>query len=225
MLALLLVTAACGDDDDGDEASAADDTSEEVTDDEEASDGEEAGDDETGDEEAPGDEEFPVDDNETFVRFTALGLDSNTGVLEFGAPADDVLERLHGTWGDPVSDTGDSPSGTDCVTSAETYRRVEWEGLLLEFLDGQFRYWLSSSPDQSVIAFVGDETSVPIQPGHTTVAELSDVLGEAFEASDEPPLGPSFTITDNWGDLGGELSDVTDEGVVQSVRSGIGCGE
>ena len=220
VLALLLVAAACGDDDDGDDGVAADDTTGESVD--------EPVDEPAGDEEAvddAGGKDFPVDDNETFVRFTALGLDSDTGVLEFGASADEVLERLQGTWGDPTSDTGDSPSGPDCVTEAEQYRRVEWDGLLLEFLDGEFRYWLVSSADQSVIAFVGDETSVPIQPGQTTVTDLRDALGEAVEVSDEPPLGASFTITDNWGELGGELTDVSDEGVVQSVRSGIGCGE
>src|SRR5687768_8246575 len=96
LLALLLVTAACGDDDDDGDDVASDDTAQPS---EEPSE-------EPPSIAEPADDEYPVVDNETFIRFTALGLDSNTGVLEFGATADDVLERIHGTWGDPESDTG-----------------------------------------------------------------------------------------------------------------------
>jgi hypothetical protein len=43
--------------------------------------------------------------------------------------------------------------------------------------------------------------------------------------ADEAPFGPSFVISDNFGEIRGEVTGLADADIVISTNGGIGCGE
>lgn len=209
ILAFALLATACGGDDDvdrGGEATASDPVE-----------------DPTQPEGTDTQSEPAVDDAD--IEFNALGVDSSDALLEFGTDARQTIDLVSTYLGAPTDDTGETPTDAACPTGAANYRIVRWGDVSITFLDGAFSHWLSTDADRSAIAFVGDQTTMDILPGHTTVAEMRATLSEAVEVFEEDPFGPAFTVNDNWGELFGSVTDTSDEGTVQSVGSGNGCGE
>lgn len=161
---------------------------------------------------------------EGYITLNGNGVDTDVAVASFGDDAESVIDLVSDYWGPSDLDTGDQPVGPDCIVSGDEYRRVEWGDRNLLFVDGVFDYWMSSDPDQNTEAFIGDASTVSILPGHTTVAELTESLGDLVTIDDEP-FGPSFWIEDNFGQLFGFLTDTAPDGIVETINAGTGCAE
>ncbi len=165
----------------------------------------------------------------------AVGIDTGSGVLTFGTPTEVVISEVTSLLGPPTADTGLIPTiENGCPTAAESFRTVNWGSLELVFMsESDFMleggdhlvFWFNPGTEVDALSFVGDSTQVPIVNDVTTVGELTSALGDSVSVFDEELLGPSFLINDNFGEMRGELSGLTDTDLVLSANAGIGCGE
>lgn len=243
LLVLALTAAACGGDDGDEESADTSDVSVEAPDTTEAdssqdgTSGRPAGGTQEGQDTDPPPEETDPGDGDGLdepVVMNAAGVDTGSGLLEFGASAETVIEELTFFLGPPTDDTGSTATDAGCPSPSDTYRIVSWGELQLTFLsqsqfsdgpDEHLAFWFNTGIDVVNQAFVGDSTSVAIVPGETTVADLKNAFGDLVEVFDGDPFGPQFAIEDNFGTLRGELSGLNDDDVVLGVNAGLGCGE
>ncbi len=168
------------------------------------------------------------------VVLDGSGAEVQGAVVTFGEDADDTVAAFTAALGDPADDTGYIATGDGSGCPGEQYRFVTWAEMTITILDDSrhatgaphFAAWQTTGPTVSAQSFVGDTTLVPIDVGLTRVLDLREAIpAGSLRIQDEAPLGASFLIEDNLGDLFGELSTTEDSGVVQSVSSGGGCGE
>ncbi|MGD9703978.1 MAG: hypothetical protein AB7Q42_22135 [Acidimicrobiia bacterium] len=170
----------------------------------------------------------------TTVAPVASGLvlraDGLGGAL-FGAQADSVIAYINGVAGPPTADSGwvdalESPFG---ACSGPRVRGVQWGQLQLLFGDESS---VSSAPGHFFSYRYGGFTGQPPAPEglHTDVGlALGSPLAQIRDAYpsvtvfEDPLFGVGFTITQ--GGLSGTLTDATDDGQVQVLYGGIGCGE
>ena len=188
------------------------------------------------DDDPPSDElsEVPVVP-EGFQLLTAVGIDTGSGVLTFGTPTEVVISEVTSMLGPSTADTGlIATIENGCPTAAESFRTVSWGSLELVFMsESNFTvesgdhlvFWFNPGTEVDAFSFVGDSTRVPIINDVTTVGGMATAVGDSLTLFDDEPFGPSFLITDNFGELRGELSGLDDTDVVLSANAGIGCGE
>lgn len=160
-----------------------------------------------------------------YFLFNANGIETDDQVVSFGDLADDAVDAAVFVYGAPDEDTGDQPVGPDCLVPGDTYRRVLFGDMELLMVDGSFSSWLVTGPDPAIQSFIGDATTFTFLVGETTVGDLRNAFGGDVSIADEPPLGPSFYVEDNFGALLGAVSDLNDGGLVETAFAGLGCGE
>lgn len=171
-----------------------------------------------------------------YVVVRSDGIATTEGWWAFGDDPDVVVAAIAAEIGAPSSDSGEIPTGDGSGCPGEVHRHVGWEDrLTLTILDDtpyasgrpHLSAWQHDGGD-AVFAELqgGDDMTVDVRPGFTTVAELVEAVGgDAIEVYDAPPIGPTYVVEDLGGTVLGELTDITDEGIVQTVFGGYGCGE
>lgn len=165
----------------------------------------------------------------------ATGIDTGSGVLPFGTPTEVVISEVTALLGPPTADTGLIPTiENGCPTAADAFRTVSWGSLELVFMSqsdftveagDHLVFWFNPGNEVDAFSFIGDSTRVPIVNDSTAVGELTAQLGDSVSVFEEELIGPFMLINDNFGEMRGELSGLTDGDVVLSANAGIGCGE
>jgi hypothetical protein len=204
-VALVVTIAGCSDDDAGDRATT---TSE-------------AG---TGSSEVTGDAEEPTTTlPEAAVEVVLRG--DGLGVVELGAPPDEVVEALTDALGAPTRDTGWEPAFSEYGTCpGEQIRGVEWDHLVLLFTDG------ATELGQEEHLFAWRVTGAPPAVGTATGFGFGATAADAEElypgrvelVPAEEPF-PAFLVVEA---EGGTITAYLDEDdVVTNLEAGVPCGE
>jgi hypothetical protein len=165
--------------------------------------------------------------------FAALAMsEAGLGDVGFGTLADDAIFELGLILGEPTEDTGWTPEFQTCP--GPEARIVRWTSLQAYFTDGATEWAAQGTPHffhfgNSVNAGGGEvldlRTSQGIAVGDTLGA-LKAAYGDRVTVSDDPLFGPLWEVqVDGAGALWGTAGTADDEGRIDSINGGPGCGE
>jgi hypothetical protein len=167
----------------------------------------------------------------TALTLRATGL----GDLAFGTDADTAIAALIATIGPADEDSGwiDAFSGFGSCPGTQV-RVVRWVSLEAFFSDGPTDWAPASTPhlfhySHSISAGGGESLDLATEAGvrlGSTVLELKTAYGDGVLIVDDPLFGVVWEVdVAGPGILWGTASAPTDEGTVDSINGGTGCGE
>jgi hypothetical protein len=163
------------------------------------------------------------------LRLRASGL----GQVVFGTDADQTISAITEMVGAPSEDTGWDPFNFP-TCPGEQVRVVRWASLEVFFSDGATDWAPAGTPHffhygHSVFAGSGESLDLATENGvrlGTTVAELKEAYGPDVLVIEDPSFGGLWEVdVPGAGILWGAVNTVTDDGVVESINGGAGCGE
>lgn len=154
------------------------------------------------------------------------------GDITFGSDADETVAQLSAVLGSPTEDTGWTPSFETCPGTEA--RVVRWTSLQAFFTNGSTEWAPAGTPhffhySQSVLAgggvllelFTGNGIGI-----RSTLGELAAAYGEQVTITDDPIFGPFWEVdTAGPGVLWGTAGAIGDNGMIDSINGGSGCGE
>jgi hypothetical protein len=163
----------------------------------------------------------------------ALALNpTGIGDLTFGGDADETVAQLALVLGDPTEDTGWTPSFETCPGTEA--RVVRWTSLQAFFTNGAtewapegtrhfFHYSQSTLAGGGVLIDLTTSNGIGI---NSTLAELREAYGDQATISDDPVFGPFWEVdVPGAGVLWGTAGATGDNGMIDSINGGSGCGE
>ncbi len=154
------------------------------------------------------------------------------GDIIFGSDADESVAQLSLVLGNPTEDTGWSPSFETCPGTEA--RVVRWTSLQAFFTDGAtewapegtrhfFHYGQSVLAGGGVLIELSTSNGIGIR---STLGELSAAYGEQVTITDDPIFGPFWEVdVAGAGVLWGTAGATGDNGMIDSINGGFGCGE
>jgi hypothetical protein len=156
------------------------------------------------------------------VVMSSTGL----GVAKFGDDAEEVIATLSKLLDAPTEDSGWTPDLAGCETS--TIRNVFWGPLVVTFSSGGSSIVADQREHFLSFEFVNDTGTTPLL--HTNAGII---LGDSVVAlkkaypkvriSDSELEGPVFQVSDDPTSLSGNLTALTEDGVVVTLRAGVLC--
>jgi hypothetical protein len=154
------------------------------------------------------------------------------GDITFGSDADETVAQLSLVLGSPTEDTGWTPSFETCPGTEA--RVVRWTSLQA-FLTNGATEWAPAGTrhffhySQSVLAGGGVLIELTTSNGigiRSTLGELAGAYGEQVTITDDPTFGPFWEVdVAGAGVLWGTAGAVGDNGMIDSINGGSGCGE
>ena len=154
------------------------------------------------------------------------------GDVRFGSDADETVAQLSLVLGSPTEDTGWTPSFETCPGSEA--RVVRWTSFQAFFTNGAtdwapegtrhfFHYGQSTSAGGGVLIDLTTTTGIGI---NSTLGELASAYGESATIVDDPVFGPFWEVDEGGpGVLWGTAGSLGDNGMIDSINGGSGCGE
>ena len=163
----------------------------------------------------------------------ALVLNSTgIGDITFGGDADETVAQLALVLGSPTEDTGWTPAFETCPGTEA--RVVRWTSLQAFFTNGATE-WASDGTrhffhyGQSVLAGGGVLIELTTSTGigiRSTLGELAAAYGDQVTITDDPVFGPFWEVdVAGAGVLWGTAGAIGDNGMIDSINGGSGCGE
>jgi hypothetical protein len=161
-----------------------------------------------------------------------LMTETGIGDVRFGTGADDAVSQLSAVLGDPTEDRGWTATFETCP--GPEARLVRWTSLQAFFTNGAtdwapqgtrhfFHYGNSISAGGGEV--LGLRTDAGIAVGDS-IGELKLAYGDRVTVSDDPLFGPLWEVrVDGAGALWGTAGTATDQGMIDSINGGPGCGE
>lgn len=158
--------------------------------------------------------------------------ETGVGPIRFGTDADDAISQLAAALGDPSEDTGWTSAFETCP--GPEVRIVRWTSLEAFFTNGATD-WAPQGTNHffhygnSITAGGGElidlRTSAGIAVGNS-IAELKAAYGDRVTVSDDPLFGPLWEVqVEGAGALWGTAGTSGDQGLIDSINGGPGCGE
>lgn len=158
--------------------------------------------------------------------------ETGLGDIRFGTDADDAIAQLSLILGDPSEDSGWTPAFETCP--GPDARIVRWTSLQAFFTNGATDWAPQGTPHffhygNSITAGGGEvidlRTSAGIAVGDP-IANLKAAYGDRVTVSEDPLFGPLWEVqVDGAGALWGTAGTATDQGLIDSINGGPGCGE
>lgn len=158
--------------------------------------------------------------------------ESGLGDIRFGTLADDAITQMAQVLGDPTEDSGWTGAFETCP--GPDARIVRWTSLQAFFTGGATDWAPQGTPHffhfgNSITAGGGEvidlRTSAGIAVGDS-IADLKAAYGERVTISEDPLFGPLWEVAvDGAGALWGTAGTATDQGLIDSINGGPGCGE
>ena len=154
------------------------------------------------------------------------------GDLIFGTDAEETVAQLTLVLGNPTEDTGWTPSFETCPGTEA--RVVRWTSLQAFFTNGAtewapegtrhfFHYGQSITAGDGVLLELTTDNGIAI---NSTLGELAAAYGEQVTISDDPVFGPFWEVdVAGPGVLWGTAGASGDNGMIDSINGGSGCGE
>jgi hypothetical protein len=163
----------------------------------------------------------------------ALALNpTGVGDLTFGTDADETVAQLVLVLGSATEDTGWTPSFETCPGTEA--RVVRWTSLQAFFSNGATEWAPEGTRhffhySQSILAGGGVLIELTTSNGigiNSTLGELTTAYGEQVTISDDPVFGPFWEVdVAGAGVLWGTAGATGDNGMIDSINGGAGCGE
>jgi hypothetical protein len=163
----------------------------------------------------------------------ALALNpTGLGDVSFGSDADETVAQLSLVLGSPTEDTGWTPSFETCPGTEA--RVVRWTSFQAFFTNGAtdwapegtrhfFHYGQSTSAGGGVLIDLTTTTGIGI---NSTLGELAAAYGDGVTIVDDPVFGPFWEVVGTGpGVLWGTAGSLGDNGMIDSINGGSGCGE
>lgn len=158
--------------------------------------------------------------------------ETGLGDVRFGTGADDAVSQISVVLGDPTEDTGWTATFETCP--GPEARVVRWTSLQA-FLTNGATDWAPQGTQHffhygnSISAGGGDvldlRTAAGVAVGDS-IGELKAAYGDRVTVSDDPLFGPLWEVrVDGAGALWGTAGTATDQGLIDSINGGPGCGE
>jgi hypothetical protein len=158
--------------------------------------------------------------------------ETGIGAVRFGAEADDAISQLAVALGDPTEDTGWTSAFETCP--GPEARIVRWTSLQAFFTNGATDWAPQGTRHffhygNSITAGGGElielRTSAGIAVGDS-IGELKAAYGDRVTVSDDPLFGPLWEVqVEGAGALWGTAGTSGDQGMIDSINGGPGCGE
>ena len=154
------------------------------------------------------------------------------GDITFGSDADETVAQLSLVLGSPTEDTGWTPSFETCPGTEA--RVVRWTSLQAFFSNGATEWAPEGTRhffhySQSVLAGGGVLIELTTSKGigiRSTLGELAAAYGEQVTITDDPVFGPFWEVdVAGAGVLWGTAGAIGDNGMIDSISGGSGCGE
>lgn len=154
------------------------------------------------------------------------------GDITFGSDADETVAQLSLVLGSPTDDTGWTPSFETCPGTEA--RVVRWTSLQAFFTNGAtewapegtrhlFHYGQSVLAGGGVLLELSTSNGIGIR---STLGELTAAYGEQVTIIDDPIFGPFWEVdVAGAGVLWGTAGATGDNGMIDSINGGFGCGE
>ena len=163
----------------------------------------------------------------------ALALNpTGLGDVSFGSDADETVAHLSLVLGSPTEDTGWTPSFETCPGTEA--RVVRWTSFQAFFTNGAtdwapdgtrhfFHYGQSTSAGGGVLIDLTTTTGIGI---NSTLGDLASAYGDSATIVDDPVFGPFWEVEEGGpGVLWGTAGSLGDNGMIDSINGGSGCGE
>jgi hypothetical protein len=158
--------------------------------------------------------------------------ETGIGDINFGSDADDTVAQLSLVLGSPTEDTGWTPSFETCPGTEA--RVVRWTSLQAFFTNGSTEWAPEGTPhffhwSQSVLAGGGVLLELYTSNGigiRSTLGELAAAYQQQVTITDDPIFGPFWEVDGAGpGVLWGTAGAIGDNGMIDSINGGSGCGE
>jgi hypothetical protein len=164
---------------------------------------------------------------------SALALNpTGIGDVIFGTEVEEAVAQLSVVLGNPTEDTGWTPSFETCPGTEA--RVVRWTSLQAFFTNGAtdwapaetrhfFHYGQSTRAGGGVLVDLRTGRGIGI---NSTLGELASAYGTAAEIVDDPVFGPFWEVdVEGPGVLWGTAGAIGENGMIDSINGGSGCGE
>ena len=164
---------------------------------------------------------------------TALALNpTGIGDVIFGTEAEEAVAQLSLVLGSPTEDTGWTPSFETCPGTEA--RVVRWTSLQAFFTNGAtdwapaesrhfFHYGQSTRAGGGVLVDLRTSSGIGI---NSTLGELASAYGAEARIVDDPVFGPFWDVdVEGPGVLWGTAGAIGENGMIDSINGGSGCGE
>lgn len=158
--------------------------------------------------------------------------ETGIGAVRFGTEADDAISQLALALGDPTEDSSWTPTFETCP--GPEARIVRWTSLQAFFTNGATDWAPQGTRHffhygNSITAGGGElielRTSAGIAVGDS-IEELKAAYGDRVTVSDDPLFGPLWEVqVEGAGALWGTAGTSGDQGLIDSINGGPGCGE
>ena len=163
----------------------------------------------------------------------ALALNpTGVGDVVFGTGVDETVSQLGAVLGSPTEDTGWTPSFETCPGTEA--RVVRWTSLQAFFTNGATDWAPEGTPHffhfgQSTLAGGGVLIDLTTSTGigiNSTLGDLAAAYGDQVRIVDDPVFGPFWEVdVPGAGVLWGTAGAMGDNGMIDSINGGSGCGE
>ena len=154
------------------------------------------------------------------------------GDVVFGTGVDETIAQLGAVLGSPTEDTGWTPSFETCPGTEA--RVVRWTSLQTFFTNGATHWAPEGTPHffhfgQSTLAGGGVLIDLTTTTGigiNSTLGDLAAAYGDQARIVDDPVFGPFWEVdVPGAGVLWGTAGAMGDNGMIDSINGGSGCGE
>ena len=163
----------------------------------------------------------------------ALALNpTGIGDVIFGTEVEEAVAQLSLVLGNPTEDTGWTPTFETCPGTEA--RVVRWTSLEAFFTNGAtdwapaetrhfFHYGQSTRAGDGVLVDLKTGRGIGI---NSTLGDLASAYGTGAEIVDDPIFGPFWEVdVEGPGVLWGTAGAIGENGMIDSINGGSGCGE
>jgi hypothetical protein len=154
------------------------------------------------------------------------------GDLSFGSDADETVAQISLVLGSPTEDTGWTPTFETCPGTEA--RVVRWTSFQAFFTNGATEWAPEGTRHffhygQSITAGGGELIDLRTAAGigiNSTLGELTSAYGDRATIVDDPIFGPFWEVDGAGpGVLWGTAGSLGENGMIDSINGGSGCGE